>query len=60
MALIWFVIWFIADRVGDHEALTLDPVNGWAATLILVIALDLGRQHAPELSKSRERGRGGE
>jgi hypothetical protein len=43
MTLLWFVIWFVADLVGDSEALTLDPVNAWAATLILVVALDLSR-----------------
>ena len=43
MTLIWFVIWFISDRVGDHESLILDPVNGWAATLVLAAALDLSR-----------------
>ena len=48
MTLIWFIVWLIADLVGDHEPLTFDPVNVWAGTLILVVALDLGRQHAPE------------
>jgi hypothetical protein len=47
VTLVWFVIWFISDRVGDREALTFDPVNTWAWTLILVIALDLSRQHVP-------------
>jgi hypothetical protein len=46
VTLIWFVIWLIANNIGDHESLVVDPVNGWAATLILVVALDLGRQHA--------------
>ena len=45
MTLVWFVIWFIADRIGDQEPLTFDPVNAWAWTLILVVALDLSRQH---------------
>ena len=53
MTLVWFVIWLIANLVGDAEPLTLDPVNGWAGTLILAAALDLGRQHAPELSRPR-------
>ena len=44
MTLVWFVIWFISDRVGDREALTFQPVNAWAWTLILT-ALDLSRQH---------------
>lgn len=43
MTLIWFVIWLIANNVGDTEALTADPVNGWAATLILAFALDVSR-----------------
>jgi hypothetical protein len=43
MTLLWFVIWLISDLIGDNEALTLDPVNGWAATLILAAALDLSR-----------------
>jgi hypothetical protein len=47
MTLVWFVIWLVCDLIGDNESLTFDPVNGWAATLILAIALDLGRQHAP-------------
>ena len=47
MTLIWFVIWLIANNIGRHEPLLLAPVNAWTATLILAIALDLGRQHAP-------------
>jgi len=43
MTLLWFVIWLSSDLIGDNEVLTLDPVNGWAATLILVAALDLSR-----------------
>jgi len=39
MTLLWLLIWFIAG----HEALILDPVNAWAATLILAVGLDLGR-----------------
>jgi hypothetical protein len=46
MTLIWLVIWFIADQIGGHEPLLLDPVNAWTATLILAIALDLGASHA--------------
>jgi hypothetical protein len=41
MTFIWFVIWLIANNVGGHEPLTADPVNAWAGTLILAIALDL-------------------
>ena len=43
MTLIWFVVWLVADRIGDNEALLLDPVNGWAATLLLALALDVSR-----------------
>jgi hypothetical protein len=45
MTLIWFVIWLIANTIGDNEPLRADPVNVWAATLILAIALDLGSRH---------------
>ena len=43
MTVFWFVIWLIANNVGGHEPLVIDPVNAWAATLILAVALDLGR-----------------
>jgi hypothetical protein len=46
VTLIWFVIWLIADVLGDTAPLVFDPVNWWAGTLLLAIALDLGRQHA--------------
>lgn len=46
MTLVWFVIWVIADHMGDRAPLSADPVNLWTTTLLLVIALDLGRQHA--------------
>ena len=52
MTLIWFIVWLISNVVGDNESLTLDPVNWWAGTLILVVALDLSRQHAPQLGKT--------
>ena len=39
MTLLWLLIWFIAGQ----EALILDPVNAWAATLILAVGLDLAR-----------------
>jgi hypothetical protein len=47
MTLIWFVIWLIANSVGDHAPLLWNPVNVWAGTLILAIAIDLARQHVP-------------
>jgi hypothetical protein len=46
MTLLWFVIWLVANVIGDNAPLHLDPVNWWMGTLILAIALDLGRQHA--------------
>ena len=56
MTVVWFVIWLVCDLVGDREPLAFDPVNWWAGTLMLVVALDLGRQHAPELSRPRPPG----
>jgi hypothetical protein len=56
MTLVWFVVWLIANNVGGPEPLRVDPVNWWMGTLILVAALDLGRQHAPEMGKQRARG----
>jgi hypothetical protein len=46
VTLIWFVIWLIANNVGDGEPLELDPVNAWTGTLILAVALDLAGSHA--------------
>ena len=46
VTLVWFVIWLIANNVGSTEALIFDPVNGWAATLILAAALDMSGHHA--------------
>jgi hypothetical protein len=43
MTFVWFVIWLIANNVGGHAPLLIDPVNAWAGTLILAVALDLGR-----------------
>jgi hypothetical protein len=43
----------VCDLIGDRESLTFDPVNAWAATLILAVALDLGRQHAPTMGERR-------
>jgi hypothetical protein len=53
MTLIWLIVWLIADNIGDREPLLADPVNVWAWTLILAVALDLGRQHAPGVGKQR-------
>lgn len=46
MTLIWFVVWLVANNIGDHEPLIADPVNWWAGLLLLAVALDLGGQHA--------------
>ncbi|HXD53939.1 MAG TPA: hypothetical protein VN618_04220 [Solirubrobacteraceae bacterium] len=42
MTLLWLIIWYIAG----HDALILDPVNAWAATLILAVGLDLARPNS--------------
>lgn len=47
MTLIWFVVWLVSDLIGDKEPLLFNPVNWWTGTLLLTIALDLSRQHAP-------------
>lgn len=52
MTLLWFIVWFVADLIGDEEPLTFDPVNGWAGVLLLALALDLARQHAPSIGKT--------
>jgi hypothetical protein len=54
---IWFVIWLVANNLGGQAPLSFEPVNWWAGTLILAAALDLGRQHAPDLGKSRDSSR---
>jgi hypothetical protein len=46
MTIAWFVIWFIANLIGGDEPLELDPVNGWTATLIIALALDINRPKA--------------
>ena len=45
MTLLWFLVWFICNLVGDKEVLTLNPVNWWAGTLLLAIALDLNKSY---------------
>jgi hypothetical protein len=59
VTLAWFVIWFIWNLVGDEEPLTFDPVNFWAGALLFCLALDLGRQHAPDLRPPRDREQAG-
>jgi hypothetical protein len=53
MTLIWLIVWFIADQVGGAEPLRFDPVNAWAGTLILAIALDLAASHTRTASRRR-------
>ena len=53
MTLVWFAVWLIANVIGDAEPLTFDPVNWWAGTLLLVIALELARRHAPPFTPKR-------
>jgi hypothetical protein len=56
MTLLWFLIWLTANTVGGREPLEFDPVNIWAGTLILAVALDLNRPR-PELGRG-SRGNG--
>ena len=51
MTVIWFIIWLIANLIGDREALLFDPLNWWAASLLLAIALDINR---PQLGARRK------
>lgn len=46
MTLIWFAVWLAYNLVGDEEPLVFDPVNVWAGTLLLAIAVDLSGIHA--------------
>jgi hypothetical protein len=52
VTLIWFVVWLLSNVIGDSEPLRFDPVNGWAGTALLAVALDLGGHHA---SSARQR-----
>jgi hypothetical protein len=45
MTLLWFLIWFVANLIGDKEPLTFNPVNWWAGLLLLAIALDLNKSY---------------
>jgi hypothetical protein len=53
MTILWFIVWFIANNVGGHEPLLFNPVNAWAGTLILAIALDLAAAHARPAARRR-------
>jgi hypothetical protein len=52
MTIVWFIVWLIANAIGDKEPLLFDPVNAWAAFLILAIALDINRPHVVRRVKS--------
>jgi len=56
VTLIWFVVWLVANNIGDHAPLQADPVNLWAGALILAVALDLGKQHTPAGGRRRSHG----
>ena len=51
MTFIWFVVWLIANNVGGTEPLLANPVNVWAGTLILAVALDLSAAHATRAAR---------
>jgi hypothetical protein len=55
MTFVWFIIWFIANLVGSHEPLLFDPVNVWAGTLLLAVAVDLASAHERKGSKKQTR-----
>ena len=57
MTLVWFVVWLIANNVGGNEPLAADPVNAWAATLVLAVALDLNRPNV-DFAKRRDQAAG--
>ncbi len=60
MTVIWFIVWLLADLIGDRAPLRFDPMNVWAATLILAIALDVNRPPVVPRRKSGSSGRQGE
>ena len=51
MTFIWFIVWLIANAIGDTESLTFAPVNFWAGALLFAVALDLGGGHAHGVGK---------
>ena len=53
MSVLWFIVWFIADNVGGREPLHAAPVNAWAGTLLLAVALDLGSSHTRQGRRRR-------
>jgi hypothetical protein len=59
MTVIWFIFWLLADLIGDRAPLRFDPMNVWAATLILAIALDVNRPPVIPRRKRESSGRQG-
>jgi hypothetical protein len=57
VTLIWLLIWFVFDLIGDNEPLLFDPVNFWTGTLILALALDLASLHSSPARRARKRSR---
>ena len=55
VTLLWFIVWFIANIVGDHEPLLFNAVNASAGILLLIVALDLSTQHAPGVRRAPAR-----
>jgi hypothetical protein len=53
VTLIWFIVWFICNIIGGNEPLLFDPVNGWAGTLLLAVAIDLAGTHAVKGARKR-------
>jgi hypothetical protein len=43
LTILWFLVWLVADLIGDREALVFDPVNWWTGTLLAALAIDLNR-----------------
>jgi hypothetical protein len=46
VTLIWFIVWLASDIFGRPAPLRFDPVNWWAGTLLVAVALDLSGHHA--------------
>jgi hypothetical protein len=53
VTIVWFVVWLVANLIGDAEPLHFDPVNVWAGTLILAAGLDLNREVATSTRRSK-------
>jgi len=53
MVLVWFVVWFLSDLIGDREPLLFDPVNAWTGFLLAALALDLSAAVATSGARSR-------